>query len=108
MSTSFTVLTRTFGKKGEAIAFFREMLNRYRPNERVNDEDSVDLAALLEHHSECSTKVGPGIDQFRVIWNKFGTQSFEIVRLDGTRDDFSYLHCITPKPPKVALVTPRN
>jgi hypothetical protein len=29
--------------------------------------------------------------------NLHGTQSFQIFRTDGTSDDFSFMHCITPK-----------
>lgn len=89
--------TRSFPKKGDAIAFFKSMLNRYHPGDRVNDTDARDLMALLKRHSEYVEKVGVGIDHFRVMANLYGTQSFEIVRRDGTHDDFSYLHCITPR-----------
>ncbi len=93
----FIIDTRSFPKKGDAHAFFKGMLNRYRPGDRVSAPDAADLAALLKHHTEYATKVGSGIDHFCVMSNLHGTQSFEIVRTDGTRDDFSYKHCITPK-----------
>ena len=93
----FTIDTRSFQKKGEATAFFRAMLNRYRPGYRVSAADAADLAALLKCHTEYADKVGSEIDHFRVMANVFNTKSFEIVRVDGTRDDFSYGHCITPK-----------
>ncbi len=96
-SKSFVIDTRNFAKKGDAHAFFKEMLNRYRLGDRVNDADATDLRALLKHHTEYATKVGSGIDHFSVMTNLFDTQCFEIVRTDGTRDDFSYKHCITPK-----------
>lgn len=97
VAKSFATDTRTFSKKAEATSFFRAMLNRYTPGDRVNDADATDLAALLKHHTEYAQKVGAGIDHFCVMENLHGTQSFEIVRTDGTRDDFSYIHCITPK-----------
>jgi hypothetical protein len=93
----FAIDTRSFPRKGDATLFFREMLNRYLPGDRVTDEDGRDLAALLKHHTEYGDKVGAGIDHFRVMANLHKTQCFEIVRVDGSRDDFSYLHCITPK-----------
>ena len=89
MSTSFTIATRNFAKKRGAVAFFKEMLNRYHPKDRVNAADARDLASLLERHTEYSAKKGVGIDHFRVMRNRFGTRSFKIVRIDGTRDDFS-------------------
>jgi hypothetical protein len=93
----FTIDTRSFRKKGEATPFFRAMLKRYQPGDRVSDADAADLAALLKCHTEYEDKVGSGIDHFCVMTNLYNTQSFEIVRADGTRDDFSYKHCITPK-----------
>ena len=94
----FNIDTRSFQKKGDAMSYFRTMLNRYKPGDRVNDADAADLAALLKHHTEYKDKVGSGIDHFRVMANLYNTQSFEIVRADGSRDDFSYKQCITPKP----------
>jgi hypothetical protein len=93
----FATDTRHFPKKGDAMSFFREMLNRYKPGDRVNDADAADLAALLKHHTDYRAKVGAGIAHFGVMANLYNTQSFAIVRVDGTRDDFSYKHCITPK-----------
>jgi hypothetical protein len=93
----FDIDTRSFKKTGDARAFFSAMLNSYRPGERVSDTDAADLAALLKRHTEYATKIGGGIDHFGVMENIHDTQSFEIIRVDGTRDDFSYVHCITPK-----------
>ena len=75
------------------------MLNRYRPKQRVSEEDASHLAALLTRHSEYQEKVGIGIDHFEVMSADFRTQCFRIVRTDGTGVDFSYRHCIDdPRP----------
>ena len=87
--------TRSFANRKDATAFFRTMLNRYRPKQRVSDADAADLAALLTRHSEYEEKVGVGIDHFEVMSAEFGTQCFRLVRTDGTGEDFSYPHCIT-------------
>jgi hypothetical protein len=86
--------TRSFSNQKEATAFFRAMLSRYRPKQRVSDEDAADLAALLTRHFEYAEKVGVGIDHFEVMSAEFGTQCFRLVRTDGTGEDFSYPHCI--------------
>ena len=70
------------------------MLHRYRPKQRVSEEDAYHLAALLKSHSEYETKVGTGIDHFEVMSAEYGTQCFRIVRTDGTGAHFSYPHCI--------------
>lgn len=93
----FAIDTRTFQKKGDARNFFKSMLNRYRVGDVVTGTDDADLRALLKRHTEYRKKLGSGIDRFEVMANLYGTQSFKIVRTDGTADDFSYVHCITPK-----------
>ena len=91
--------TRSFGKQGDATAFFKAILNRYRPDERVSDEDSLDVAALLERHTEYVAKVGCGVSHFQVMMTEHGTQCFRIIRTDGSGTDFSYPHCISQRPP---------
>lgn len=91
--------TRSFEKQGDATSFFKAMLNRYRPGERVNDEDGLDLAALLERHTEYAAKVGCGVSHFEVMLTEHGTQCFRIARTDGSGTDFSYPHCIAQRPP---------
>lgn len=91
--------TRRFSNQGLAKEFFKTMLNRYKPGDRVSDEDALDLAALLERHDEFHQKVGIGLDHFEVMMTDYGSQCFRIVRADGTGTDFSYGHCIKLKPP---------
>jgi hypothetical protein len=91
--------TRTFNTQGEGAAFFKAMLNRYKPGDRVLDEDYLDLAALLERHPGYVVKVGCGVSYFQVVMTEHGTQCFSIVRADGTGTDFSYLRCISQRAP---------
>jgi len=99
VSKAVEIATRSFGSQKEATEFFRAMLNRYRPGETVNDEDSLDLAALLERHPEYDRKVGCGVGHFAVMMTEHGSQCFRVVRTDGTGTDFSYPSCITGRPP---------
>lgn len=91
--------TRVFTNQGQATDYFKNMLSRYRPGERVTEEDSLDLSALLERHDEYSQKVGCGLDHFEVMTTEHGTNCFRIVRTDGSGTDFSYRHCITQRAP---------
>lgn len=75
------------------------MLNRYKPRDRVLEEDYLDLSALLERHPEYSAKVGCGVSHFEVMKTEHGTQCFRVVRVDTTGTDFSYMHCITGRAP---------
>lgn len=91
--------TRSFEKQGDATAFFKAMLHRYHAGERVSVEDGLDVAALLERHTEYVAKVGCGVSHFEVMMTVHGTQCFRIIRTDGSGTDFSYPHCISQRPP---------
>ena len=91
--------TQSFATQNLAIQFFKVMLSRYRPGDRVNEEDALHLAALLERHDEYKEKVGCGVDHFSAMMTEHGTACFRIARRDGTGTDFSYRHCITQRPP---------
>ena len=94
--------TRSFPTQQTAIAFFREILGRYAVGDRVNDADTLDLAALLERHTEYTEKVGCGVDHFEVMMTEHGTPCFRIVRKDGTGTDVSYIHCIKARAPTLS------
>jgi hypothetical protein len=93
--------TRSFANQAEATEFFRTMLNKYKPKERVSDNDALHLAALLERHTEYDQKVGCGVDHFTVMLTEHGTQCFRVIRTDGTGTDFSYPHCIKGRAPSL-------
>jgi hypothetical protein len=81
---------RSFPSKRLAASFFRAMLYRYQPGQRIDDDDARHLRALLERE-----KIDLGIDHFSVMWAEGGGgKCFCAVRGDGTKVDFSYRHCI--------------
>jgi hypothetical protein len=92
--------TREFKQAGDGMAFFKAMLNRYRVGDRVNEDDGLDLTALLNRHDERDEKIGSGIDYFIVEAAPDGHNGrcFWIVQTDGSRVDFSYKHCLAAKP----------
>jgi hypothetical protein len=87
--------TRSFETRTDARAFFREMLNRYKPGDRVSEEDAKDLAALLDRHPEREHKIGIGIDRFEVARGDYSTQCFRVIRVDQTWANFSYPACVS-------------
>jgi Protein of unknown function (DUF3223) len=91
--------TRSFATQALAAAYFKAILGRYQPGDRVNDVDALDLASLLERHDEYSAKVGCGVDHYEIMMTEHGTPCFRISRTDGSGTDFSYRHCITQRPP---------
>lgn len=87
---------RTFDKRGDATTFFASMLQKYKPGDRVSDEDALDLGSLFERHREYVEKSGCGISHFEVQDGDYATQCFRVVRTDGTWARFSYPACIAP------------
>jgi hypothetical protein len=92
--------TRLFDKAGDGNKFFSDMLNRYPVGTVVNPVDSLDLSSLLKRHDELDEKIGVGIAHFDVAAAPDGHDGkcFWIVRIDGTRIDFSFKHCLEAKP----------
>jgi hypothetical protein len=81
---------RSFPSKSRAASFFRAMLYRYQPGQRINDGDARHLRALLGEE-----KVGDVGDHFSVMWAEGSGKCFCVIRGDGTQIDFSYRHCIS-------------
>jgi hypothetical protein len=57
------------------------------------------LPPFLNDIQNYATKVGCGVDHFEVMMTEHGTQCFRIARTDGSGTDFSYLACVTARPP---------
>jgi len=66
-SKPVSIATRDFKSQSDAMTFFKAMLNRYKPGDRVAGVDAFDLAALLERHAEYAEKVGVGVDHFELM-----------------------------------------
>ena len=92
-----TLDTIEFKNQSMALEFFKAMLNRYVPNERVNHDDATHLAGLFRRHHDYTFKVGTGIDHFGVMPGDYGSQCFFIIRTDGSREGFSYIRCVNQK-----------
>lgn len=87
-----------FPNPTSAGAFFKAMLARYAPGDRVDAADFPVLLALLVRHPDAAHKIGCGIVAFEVRRNG-RTRGFWLIREDGTETDFSYPKCINGAPP---------
>lgn len=83
-----------FPRKGDAIEFFKKMLAKYAPGDRVSESDCEILKHALARHPEASEKIGAGIKDFSVRSADYGTKCFWVNRIDGTTEDFSFRSCI--------------
>jgi len=94
-----TLNGRLFDTKSAATIFFRQMLNKYDFGEVVDESDHDFLTALVARHRHAHDLLSRKIVAFRVVKTDLygrGLRRFEIVREDGSVNDFSYLKCISP------------
>lgn len=92
-----TVGDRYFPSKTAAKEAMRDLMRRYRFGDRLDEEDKLFCLALFEHHSEHSQKVGRGIEHIEVRPDDQGNKYLHLLRVDGTDEDISWCHCISPK-----------
>ena len=93
MAKSVILPSKEFKTKAEATKFFKDMLNRYRDGETLNQDDSKFLYELVLRHPEI--KIGVGVSRFyRDMTPDYPTSCFHLERPDGSKTDFSYKTCI--------------
>lgn len=85
-----------FPRKADAIAYVNEVRKMWPLGTAVTDPL---VHAALELHRDRDEKVGPGIDHITVGINEYRERCFYVVRVDGTRVDFSYRMCFGPATP---------
>ena len=79
-------------KKTELLNRAKSILNRYALNETLGVLDFDFMMGILECHPEAEKKIGCGVASIVVSREEvFGTRHFEIIRTDGSREDFSYI-----------------
>ena len=84
-----------FSTTAQAKNFFKDMLNRYRDKQEINQDDSVLLYELLLRHPDANEKIGIGVKKFFIDQSPdHPTSCFHLERKDGSTTDFSYLVCI--------------
>ena len=87
-----------FAKKGDAMAWCKELLNSKACGEKYEGSDHEKLLGLIDLHPEREEKIGCGVDFFFVDKSPgFPTPCFWLRREDGSSVDFSYKHCIDQK-----------
>jgi hypothetical protein len=94
---SFTLGTETFVTKSAADKRIAGVLAKYAPGAVLDDADEAFVRAVLANHQSAAEKIGVGVDHLEVMRSDFGNRCFCIVRVDGSRIDFSYKSCLTPR-----------
>ena len=94
---------REWQTRTAARAHFKDILSRYNVGDEVpQGADHDDLGGLLLHYDRMlapgsATKTGAGILHFskgRAGGEGYSTECFFVHRIDGTVEDFSYIHAI--------------
>lgn len=86
--------SRTFDTKDAAIEFIQGILYRYDLRVPITGNDHDFVMELLKKHSKAAEKIGMGVKHFTIEPAKGGTRCFYLTRIDGSRDDFSFLKCL--------------
>ncbi len=85
-----------FKTKGSATEEARRRINQYEAGSRISPDDEHFFASLFTLHSEYEEKKGAGIDHIKVERDFHKNRCLYIHRIDGTRIDCSWVHCIQP------------
>ena len=79
-----------FATKNDALTHYKRILNAYNIGEELSINDFNEIMNLLETHPKVNKKIGVGIDNVRIGKGRYNTKSFELVRIDGSTEYFSY------------------
>lgn len=79
-----------FKHKKDALAYFKNIVNSYKPIQTINENDFKDLVELIENHPDKEEKIVCGIKKNQVIEVRYKTKYFELIRKDGSTEVFSY------------------
>ena len=94
MKTPIIIRDKIFKYKKDALSYFKTKLNSYDFGEKLNDEDTADVTALLLENETRKDKIGCGIKEIIIGKVQFGTKCFQIIRNDLTSENISYIYCI--------------
>lgn len=85
-----------FKTKSAARDEVRRRISAYNFGDSVSDDDQYFFEKLFELHSEHSTKVGCGIESIQVERDFNNNKCLFITRIDGSKVDISWVHCLQP------------
>lgn len=84
-----------FRTKKSATDEIRKIINGYEVNSTISKDHQLFFEELFKLHDEYKIKIGVGIKNIQVE-KDFGNKCLFIHRLDGSKIDISWVHCIRP------------
>ncbi|QNE38979.1 DUF3223 domain-containing protein [Hymenobacter sp. NBH84] len=88
----FTVANLPFNPKNKAEAYARGILYNGKANDNLTEvEFNFMYDYFQQFHHDFETKNGVGINYFTRTLSPYGNLQFELVRIDGSQDDISFI-----------------
>lgn len=92
------IANRTFPTKKSLQDEIKRILHQSPLDQKLEGDDYKLIRALLDRHPQAEQKVGCGVRSIFVVkFPPYCSCGFELVRIDGSRTDFSYLQCLNPE-----------
>lgn len=85
-----------FRTKRAATEEIRRRINRYEAGDKLDSDDELFFYELFKLHDEHQEKVGLGINHIQVERDFHKNRCLYIHRIDGTKIDISWVHCVRP------------
>lgn len=79
-----------FESKKDALNHYKSILNSYDFGDELNTNDYNNVIDLLKTHPRAKEKFGSGVAKIRIAKLRYNTKCFELVRIDGSTEYFSY------------------
>ncbi|MFK5892069.1 MAG: DCL family protein [Pseudomonadota bacterium] len=92
-----------FKTKKSATEEIRHRINKYETGDKLNAVDELFFESLFMLHTEYSKKIGVGIDHIEVERDFHNNRCLFIHRVDGTKIDCSWVHCVKPASIKTVI-----
>jgi hypothetical protein len=88
---SIEIGNKQFNSKKDALNYFKRILNSYEIGEELTGNDLNDVLSLLKTHPRVKEMTGVGVKTIQVSkLKKFKGKAFNLIRVDGTTEFFSY------------------
>jgi hypothetical protein len=88
--------TFQFRTKKAATDEIRRRINSYETSEALKLNDQLFFEELFKHHDEYQEKIGAGVKYIQVERDFNKNRCLYIHRVDGTKIDISWVHCVRP------------
>lgn len=82
--------------KTKALEIIKEILNKYPLESNLNENDFKTVIDALDYHPNKDEKIGCGVTAIKIVKEEiYGHRRFDLIRKDGSRQDFSYIKSLT-------------